>query len=303
MVASASRSGSAAARRLRAALERHGIASGASPASREELDACEVLVALYDRKAAAAGFLNQELGYALARNVPLLLAADASVPAVGLLAGVPALPWPRRGAETRALADAVRRALPATPRSAARSLARASPARWSRAIQEEAEAELLAAAWTAVTDARQGAHAIFAERAPTVALWRKKVVGAWTYLRLRVAPFDPVDVARVRTRHATRVFEWWILPDARSDAWMTRVYGGEVQPMTARTKFSGTLAPGLPSPTRATALIARRFVTERVDRTGELAPELRAIEAWLQPRRDAGDTPPFLAPVPQRPRA
>jgi len=272
--------GADAATRLAAALADAGVearALGSPPGAREALDACECVLLLYDRRGRDAAWLDQAAGVALARGILLFVIANAP------RGFVEAIPRPRSQRAFRDLAEQVRAALPATPRAAVRSLAQSSEARWTRAIAAEAAAELAARGWTkvALAAARDEGARVFAQDAPGDAWW-KRVEGRRVWLRPRVAPFNPVDLVHVRGRAAPRVHEWWILRDGRSDAWMRRVYRGDAEKITPRTKFFGRRerAAG-PGP----QLIDKRILTQRVDRTGAIAAELAAIEAWLSLER------------------
>lgn len=265
------------------ALDASGIrAELAGPDPRAQLDACELLVPLLDAEGARSPALQQAIGYALARGVRVLPAVRGARD-LGLLAQAERAPWPGSERSLRRLIAQAQRALPATPRAAVRSLAMSSDARWAKAIGAEAAAELAARGWmpTTIAAAREGGRAVFVGRANDP-VWRRKLAGRWTYLRPRVAPFNPIDLLHVRGDAAARVYEWWILRDARPDAWMKRVYGGEAQKLSSRSKFFGVLGPVAGKRTGAGGkLIDRRLLTQRVDRTGALAGELAAIEAWL----------------------
>ena len=288
VVVSHSASGRALAQRLVERLAARGVDALALGHSRpgrtlaarakEALRSCELLLVLEDDDAARSAWVQQEIGFALARDLPVILVADARRDRA-LLADVAARAWPSTPAKLDALATHVQRALPGTPRAAARSLALVSQERWTGAIREEAHAELAARGWQphplpAVWD-EEGR--VFQTRVADVA-WRKRVRGRWVYLRPRVAPFNPIDLLQVRRSCAPRVYEWWLLRTGRSDGWMQRLYGGASELVTARTRFFGAREP-MASPARAT-LIHQRFLTQRIERTGELAAELAALEKW-----------------------
>jgi hypothetical protein len=268
-----------AAERLAGALHEADIECarfGEPTLARESIDGCEALVALFDARGSDCSWLDQALGIALARGIPVFAASRAPR---GMLPAAAIVERPRSQRAFRELVARIRAALPATPRASVRSLAQSSEKRWTRVVTEEVEAELTARGWTRVplAEAREERARVFVEALPGDAWW-KEVDGRRVWLRPRVAPFNPVDLLHVRERAAARVHEWWILRDGRSDAWMKRVYRGESEKLTARTKFFGqrvSVAGAGPQ------LVDKRILTERVDRTGTLARELAALEEWL----------------------
>ena len=283
--------GRALAKRLVAALAQGGVdvaAEGhARPGKtlatrvRRELDACELLLVLYDEDAARSAWVHQEIGYALGQGRQIFVIAKTASDRA-LLTGTRSIAWPRGPDRVAAIARRIHRALPATPRAAVRSLAQTSEERWSRLVRAEVARELRARGWEAlpVGGAWEGRKRIFVTSIADV-VWRKKVRGRWLYLRTRAAPFNPVDLLSVRERAAPRVYEWWLLRTGRSDGWMQRLYGGAPEPLTSRTRFFGQREAPLVATNGAGALIRQRFLTERIERTGRLARELDAIEAWL----------------------
>lgn len=287
MLISHSASGRALARSIAARLAdiEHASESHARPGRtlaarvRTSLDACELLLVLLDENAARSAWLHQEIGYALARGARVLVVARGPVERA-LLADAKPVAWPRSAAEVDALAGRVRGALPATPRRTIRSLAQTPEDQWRSAVRDELTRELRAHGWKAIAigGAWEGERRVFTERIPDV-VWRKKVRGRYVYLRPRVAPFNPVDLLTVRARIAPRVYEWWLLRTGRSDTWMRKLYRGAAEPITAMTRYFGEVAPAAGP---GTSLIARRFLTERIGRTGELAGELTPIEAWMR---------------------
>ena len=284
-----SASGRAIAKHLKASLADVEVAAeahsrpGKTLASRvrARIDACEVFVALLGDDGPRRGWIQQEVGYALARGARVVLAA-ADVEERALVPDADASRWPRKPADIDALARRIRDALPATPRGAVRSLQHSSQEGWTSAIRDETTRELRAHGWTPLTipSAWEGEHPVFVTRVPDI-VWRKRVRGRWIYLRARVAPFNPVDLVTVRSRVSSRVFEWWLLRTGRSDGWMRKLYRGASEPITAKTRFFGEDAVPTVVGQRGGALVSRRFLTQRIERTGEIAAELDRVEAWL----------------------
>ena len=284
-------SAAALARRLREAVGALGVEAEAlshgrpgralAGRARARLDACELLVVLLDEDASRSPWVHQEIGYCLAQGRQIVVVARTGGDRA-LLRGTRSTPWPRRAHEVAAIARRIQRALPATPRAAVRSLAQTSPERWTRLMREEVATELKARGWEAlpVEGAWEGKQRVFVSRVADV-VWRKKVRGRWLYLRTRAAPFNPVDLLSVRERAAPRVYEWWLLRTGRSDGWMQRLYGGAPEPITSSTRFFGQREAARLTGAAEGVLIRQRFLTERIERTGRLARELDAIEAWL----------------------
>lgn len=248
---------------------------------RARIDGCEILVVLHAQDEPRSDWLQQEIGYALARGARVLLVARGRQPR-GLLGDDDLARWPRTPKDVDKLAALVRARLPATPRASVRSLTHSSQERWTSEIRDECTRELRARGWEplAIPSVWEGEHPVFATRVPEL-VWRKRSRGRWIYLRARVTPFNPVDLVSVRARAAPRVFEWWLLRNGRSDGWMRKLYRGASEPITAKTRFFGQREPIVVASPRASTLISSRFLTQRIERTGEIAAELERIEAWM----------------------